>query len=73
MRLEEEIGRRIAKRRAEQGLSGTKLAQMMGCEESQITGWERGEVCPRARSMMKLAIVLECEVGEFFPRTDWMP
>lgn len=73
MRLEEEVGRRIANRRVEQGLSGTRLARLLGCEESQITGWERGDVSPRARSLMKLAVVLECEVGDFFPRTDWMP
>lgn len=65
--IKAEIGRRIAERRKKLGLSAQRIAERMGVSREAITQIENGRNNITAVSVWKLATLLSCDVGLFFP------
>lgn len=55
------IGSRIRQARKALGLSQQSLADMVGVNQSAISGWERGDSDPTTDNMAATAIVLSVE------------
>ena len=54
------IAKKIKELRAEKGLSQAQLAKKIGCSQSMIVRWEKGECEPTASNIVKLAAAFDC-------------
>jgi len=68
----DEIGRLIKHQRIFLGLTRAKLGEMAGLSSSVICRVERGERFPTARTLHKLAKVLDISEVELFIRADYL-
>ena len=68
----DEIGRLIKQQRIFLGLTRAKLGEMAGLSSSVICRVERGERFPTARTLHKLAKVLDISEVELFIRADYL-
>ena len=68
----DEIGRLIKQQRIFLGLTRAKLGKMAGLSSSVICRVERGERFPTARTLHKLAKVLDISEVELFIRADYL-
>ena len=59
------IGARIRRAREAKGMSQAKLAALVGVPSQSISAWERGEVVPGAKNILRLAEALGVSV-------DWL-
>lgn len=64
-----EVGKRIAKRRTELGMSQKKLAEKLGCEYSYMSKIENGKAKPGLDLMKLIAVTLDVGVDYFIPGT----
>jgi len=55
---------RIARMRAERGLSQMALAAKIGKRQKDISRWERGEIRPNALNLLLLARALDCSIDD---------
>lgn len=51
----------IATARIAAGLTQVQLAEMIGCNSSEITRWENGQFAPKGHNLLKLASALKCD------------
>jgi len=63
------VGARVREIRQAKGLSQDKLAYSIPLDRAHIGMIENGKRAATIPTLVKLAIALECEVGEFFPST----
>jgi len=61
------VGARIRKVRKERGISQDKLAYAIPLDRAHIGMIENGKRAATIPTLIKIAIALNCEVGEFFP------
>lgn len=61
---QEKIGKFIAERRKEQGLTQAALAEKFGISDRAVSKWETGKSMPDASIMLELCEVLEINVNE---------
>lgn len=54
----------IARKRMERRLTQAQLAEMVGCYAKDISRWETGERTPGVKTLLKLAVALECALDE---------
>lgn len=54
----------IARIRIERGMTQQELAEKIGVTYSNVSRWERGEVSPTIKSMLKIAAVLGCSLDD---------
>jgi transcriptional regulator with XRE-family HTH domain len=70
-KLEHPLGRFLHERRRSLGWSMEKLAQRSGTELRTVSDAEAGYRTTKARTYLKLAAALECEIPpELLPATD---
>ena len=62
-----DIGTRIRRTRRRRGLSQGDAAHLIGTDRNYLGRIERGEVNASALFLVRIARVLDCETGEFFP------
>jgi len=55
MTIAERFGKRLRKKRLEEGLTQTKLAKKIGCHRVHISNLERGLLSKRAMITLKVA------------------
>lgn len=67
-----EIGKNIRAIRESKGLSQEKLAELVEIDRTYIGGIERGERNVASLNLIKIAIALNTEVGNFFPKIDML-
>lgn len=60
------IGEHIQTRRNELGLSMAKLGDRVGLPPQAINRYEKGEHCPSAMMLYKIAMALDCDMNYFF-------
>lgn len=63
------VGARVREIRQAKGLSQDKLAYSIPLDRAHIGMIENGKRAATIPTLVKLAIALQCEVGEFFPST----
>jgi transcriptional regulator with XRE-family HTH domain len=61
------VGRRIRQVRQEKGFSQDKLAYSIPLDRAHIGMIENGKRAATIPTLVKLAVALDCEVGDFFP------
>ena len=67
-----EIGKNIRAIRESQGLSQEELAELVEIDRTYIGGIERGERNVASLNLIRIAIALNTEVGNLFPRLDML-
>lgn len=61
------VGQRIRAARKERGFSQDKLAYSIPLDRAHIGMIENGKRAATIPTLVKIAVALDCEVGEFFP------
>lgn len=61
------LGKRIRRLREEKGVSQEEFAALADLDRAYYGGIERGERNVAVLNLIKIAVVLEVEVGELFP------
>ena len=64
------IGKKIADRRKELGMTQEALAARLGVDRSTVTKWETGFSNPTAAKLPKLAAILNCTVDELLREAE---
>jgi transcriptional regulator with XRE-family HTH domain len=64
------VGVRIREVRQAKGISQDKLAYNIPLDRAHIGMIENGKRAATIPTLVKLAVALHCEVGEFFPSID---
>ncbi|MHC5595211.1 MAG: helix-turn-helix domain-containing protein [Nostoc sp.] len=67
-----EIGKNIRAIRESKGLSQEELAELVEIDRTYIGGIERGERNVASLNLIRIAIALNTEVGNLFPRLDML-
>jgi transcriptional regulator with XRE-family HTH domain len=60
------LGKRLRQLRMNYGISQDKLAVEASIGDNQIGNIERGEINATALTLAKIALVLNCEIQDFF-------
>ncbi|MFK2890322.1 helix-turn-helix domain-containing protein [Dyella flagellata] len=63
------VGKRIREVRQAKGFSQDKLAYSIPLDRAHIGMIENGKRAATIPTLVKIALALQCEVGEFFPPT----
>lgn len=64
------VGRRIRDVRQAKGISQDKLAYSIPLDRAHIGMIENGKRAATIPTLVKLAVALQCDVGEFFPSIE---
>lgn len=59
--------------REQRGLSQTEIATALGVSRSAVAMWETSPACPRGKTVVQLAEVLDCSIDELFGRAPPAP
>ena len=62
------IGKQIRRLREEKGISQEEFAALAGLDRAYYGGIERGERNMAALNLIKIAVALDVEVGDLFPK-----
>ena len=54
----------IKKMRINRGLSQKQLAELIGVEQQHVSRWENGKHRPSVDVLIKIAAVLNCNIGD---------
>ncbi|MDR1630793.1 MAG: helix-turn-helix domain-containing protein [Oscillospiraceae bacterium] len=63
---QEKVGKFIAQKRKEKGLTQARLAQALGVTDKSVSKWERGKSLPDASLYLPLCAALGISVNELF-------
>lgn len=64
------FGYRLASLRAERGLTGKQLGEMIGADKTIIAQWESGKCYPNNERLIKLADIFGVTIDYLMGRTD---
>lgn len=73
MTVGEQFGKNAARLRERSGLSQEEAGIRADLHRTEISQIERGNRCPKADTIAKLAGALGAEAGEFFEGIAWTP
>jgi transcriptional regulator with XRE-family HTH domain len=65
------IAQRIKELRKEAGLTQVELAEIIGCNQSMIARWEKGECEPTASAIVELSAALDCTCDYLLGKTNF--
>ena len=65
------ISTRINELRKENNLTQKQLAEKVGCNQSMIARWEKGECEPTAGAILKLAEVFGCTTDYLLGKLEY--
>ncbi len=65
------ISARINELRKENNLTQKQLAEKVGCNQSMIARWEKGECEPTAGAILKLAEVFGCSTDYLLGKLEY--
>lgn len=58
----------IKKKRTQNDLSQSALAEILGVSQQAVAQWEAGKAMPRCETMLKLADLFGCTIDELYSR-----
>lgn len=61
---------RLRELRKEKGLTQVQLAELMGCSQPTVCGWETGASMPMAVQLPKLAALFGCTIDDLFRQPE---
>lgn len=64
------IGKYIAEKRKQKGLTQIQLAEMLGMSDKSVSKWERGICLPNVSLYFELCGILEISIDEFLSGED---
>ena len=64
------IGERIKELRIEKGITQKQLAEILGCSQSMVTRWEKGECDATGEIIKKLALYFNVSADYLLEITD---
>ena len=64
-------GERIRETRKAAGLTQKQLAERLGVTPQNISQYERNLKSPTTRTLVKIAVALDCNVAELIPDNGW--
>lgn len=67
------FGSALAQRRQDQGLSQTRLGQMLGVGQSAVSSWELGEAEPPVEVVYRMEDIFKVKSGTLSRHLGWMP
>jgi transcriptional regulator with XRE-family HTH domain len=65
-RFRRRLGKRLRLLRLKVGISQDNLAVEAGIGDNQVGNIERGEINATALTLAKIAVILKCEIQDFF-------
>ncbi len=65
------ISNRIKELRTEFGITQSELAKQVGCSQSMIVRWEKGECEPTASAILRLSFALKCSCDYLLGKSDY--
>lgn len=71
--LAKELGKRIAKKRAEVGLTQEEVAELLQIGTEAVSRIERGVAIPNALRLIQLADIFACPVEDFISNASSRP
>ena len=74
LRIEENfkiLGRRVKFLRMEKGISQTKMAELLGLSQTNLSNMESGRTAITTQNLFKMRELLQCTMADFFFRLRW--
>lgn len=60
------LGRRVKFMRMDKGISQTKMAEMLGLSQTNLSNMESGRTTITTQNLFKMRDILECNMADFF-------
>lgn len=73
MTVAEQFGENLTRLRERSGLTQEEVAWRSSLHRTEVSQIERGQRCPKADTIVKLAGALGAEPAEFFEGIAWQP
>ena len=64
------LGRRVKFMRMDKGISQTKMAEMLGLSQTNLSNMESGRTTITTQNLFKMKDILNCRMGDFFVDFD---
>ena len=64
------LGRRVKFMRMDKGISQTKMAEMLGLSQTNLSNMESGRTTITTQNLFKMKKILECKMADFFVDFD---
>ena len=64
------LGRRVKYLRMDRGITQTKMAEMLGLSQTNLSNMESGRTTITTQNLFKMKEILECKMGDFFVDFD---
>ena len=64
------LGRRVKFLRLDKGISQTKMAELIGLSQTNLSNMESGRTAITIQNLFKMSDVLECSMADFFTEFD---
>ena len=64
------LGRRVKFMRMDKGISQTKMAEMLGLSQTNLSNMESGRTTITTQNLFKMKEILECKMADFFVDFD---
>ena len=64
------LGRRVKFMRMDKGISQTKMAEMLGLSQTNLSNMESGRTTITTQNLFKMKEILECKMAVFFVDFD---
>ena len=64
------LGRRVKFMRMDKGISQTKMAEMLGLSQTNLSNMESGRTTITTQNLFKMKDILNCKIADFFVDFD---
>lgn len=64
------LGRRVKFLRMEKGISQTKMAELLGLSQTNLSNMESGRTAITTQNLFKMSEILACKMSDFFVDFD---
>ena len=64
------LGRRVKYLRMDRGITQTKMAEMLGLSQTNLSNMESGRTTITTQNLFKMKEILECKMADFFVDFD---
>ena len=67
------LGRRVKFLRMDKGISQTRMAELIGLSQTNLSNMEAGRTAITTQNLFKMSEILECKMADFFTEFDTYP
>ena len=64
------LGRRVKYLRMDRGITQTKMAEMLGLSQTNLSNMESGRTTITTQNLFKMKVILNCKMADFFVDFD---